>query len=289
MTELAATPVASGRTLPPWLRTGGALVLAGIFLALAPRLPQPLRAASAPVSLLAPGAAIVAVLFGARHRIDLVTRVALSVILSLAAIALVTVIADPLVARLDGDTFGLAVGGTVVVLGLVAGAQRGRGGAGDPGRAAPEVRRALLGFGCLAAAVGGATAAAVTLLPAPAPIPYFRFALDGEWSDLSSTVAPAGNRLAVPLSLRNVYPDARTYTIVPRLAGAQRWPRTTIRVGAGQTWRGAVAGPVPRNRRCFNRMSVALRDGGAAGHVAVLTFYVRGTRAFCPDLPVTRR
>lgn len=275
---------------PAWISASAGLAVAGLLVTLAPDLPQPLRGLSAPVAFVAPGYGLLAVALRLDDRLTFVLRLALSVMLSLAVIALATVAVDPLVARLDAHTFAHTVGGLILAFAALVALERAPGtAAGRAAGAGAGERRTLLGLGGLVAVTVGIVAASITLLPSPARIPYFRFGLDRSWLGLDRTVEPIGRTLTVDLALKNSYPRARTYTIVPSLKGAGPWTRKTITIPADGRWQGTISGPVPDTRRCFNRMGVALRADDKTKHIAVLTLYVTGSRSFCPSLPVTRR
>ncbi|MTD43052.1 hypothetical protein GKE82_01705 [Conexibacter sp. W3-3-2] len=283
--SVATEPRPTPAPAPALRLTSVLLIAAGLFLAIAADLPQPLRALAAPVAVFAPGLALLTVALRADQRPDPIVRAVLAAMLSFAVIALTVIVVDPLVDRLDPGVFGRSIGGVVIVLALI-------GSLRSPG---PDVLRDPLDRGSVGtfAAVVAAAIAVIALclqvLPKPDPIPYFRFGLAGPWAQLDRTVEPVGDQLRVDLQLKNDGPRAQSYTIVPTLRGAQRWERRTVTVPAGETWRGTVSGPVPTSRECFNRMAIALRRGARTDHVAVLTFYVRGTRSICPSLPVSRR
>jgi uncharacterized membrane protein len=264
-----------------------------------------------PLGLLLPGYALLLALFGGVPRLDPAPALALSLLLSLACLALLSLVLNGMAIRLSQQS--VLIGVDVLLLALLATIElraRQAHAPSDPpfvpsGRPVPlrptwrglplqgakagETRRRMraawartpgLWWGASLLAALSVIVATLALmlprLPLPVDPPFTQFYLAGSWSHLDGTVQMQGARtLTVPLGVTNQTHQRGEYRVVALLDERAGWAERHLMLGTGRVWLGNVQGAIPADG-CLHRLYLRLLMGPAWQVVASLNVWVQG-------------
>lgn len=283
--------VVGGRRLelPTLLFVGLALLVVTAVL------PRPWSLLSLPLLLVVPGWAILTACFGIRVG-ELLLELALAVVLSLAAIALLALAVHASPFAIHRWSMLTAVAFAVLVFAAIGVARpavtsidlRAEPVAGGtaPAGAPPAGGQPLLAVAFVAVVLLVATLALVVAriaLPDQRDAAFSTLALAGASAEIDGPVERnTDGEVTVEVTVANHTDRTQEYTVTADVAPGTSWDDHTVSLAADETGTFEVAGPVPPSG-CLRRIELTLEGGGAEQAPSVVT-YVEPTNGLdCTD------
>ncbi len=267
----APTEVAPPGLLDRWSDPLLLLAAAGV-LALLSLLPWAAKSLiTLPLALVLPGHALLAALDRPDRTLGTGGRIAVRLVLSMAAISL-TVLA---VGSAVGVSLASVVAGTWMFSTLAALASWNREVPTRAETSGPHWTQS--GVVLLLTALVGlvVVVGALVLLPDPLDSPYTRLSVTGTTKASGSPiVVSSGTTASVRVQLENGTDASRSYRVIPAIDGGALWKAPKVRLDPGETWTGTIKGKIPKDA-CLSRLTVALASNGKPAGVAPLVLYLR--------------
>lgn len=224
-----------------------------------------------PLAMVLPGHALLAALDRPDRGIGTGGRIALRIVLSMAAISLSVLIVGSAV----GVSRASAVAAIWMFTSLAALAAWNRD---VPSRAeSMGPRWTQSGVVLVLTAVVGVVVVigALVVLPQPRQDPYSRISVTGtSKASGSPIVVRSGTSASVRVQVENGTGKQQTYRIVPAIDGGALWKAPKVELGPGERWSGTIEGKIPKGA-CVSRLTVALAANAKPAGVAPLVLYIR--------------
>lgn len=252
------------------------ILIASALLAVVALIPSAIKApVTLPLALLLPGHALLAALGRPDRGLGTGGRVALRVVLSLAAISLVVLA----VGSVLGVSRATVIGSTWAFTSVAAMVSWDR--------EVPTVQESAgqrftqSGVFLLLTAVVSVivVVGALIFLPQPRSVAYSSISVAGTTKTSGSPLRIRTGRTAtVQVAVFNGTGKTMNYRVIPAIDGGAAWSAPKVHLAPGERWSGTVKGRIPKEA-CLSRLTIALAANGKDSGVKPLVLYVRNETA----------